>query len=191
MSNIDTSNNQAIMTLPGLKEIFEALRQGRHLCQADGRLYQQLDDHQETYTHLFDQLGFELRKHKRDFYYFYAPNATTDKSQRIAVFMFILIQHITDQGHPIEETLMNQQFNYNELPHLGSARYQEIMAQLGIVDTDDLATIVTGMARMGFVDRINDQTFAFRPPVYRFLDICQDIARYQTQTKPAAEESEE
>ena len=185
MPNTDVPDQPALMDFPGLKDIFEALRQGRHLCRADGALYQQLGDHREIYTHLFEQLGFELRKHKRDFYYFYAPNALGDRSKRIAVFMFILIQRMTDQGQPIEETLMNQQFTYDELPHLSSARYQEIMAQLDVSDSNDLVNIVTSMVRMGFVDRINDQTFAFRTPVYRFLDICQEIARRDRPTEPA------
>lgn len=188
MSNTDTPAPPALADFPGLKDIFEALRQGRHLCRADGTLYQQLDDHQAVYTHLFDQLGFELRKHTRDFYYFYAPNPLGDRSKRIAVFMFILIQSVTDQGQSIEEALMNQQFTYDELPHLSSARYQEIMAQLDVSDTDDLASIVTSMTRMGFADRINDQTFAFRTPVYRFLDICQDIARREASTESASME---
>ena len=191
MCSADEHTNQAVTTLPGLKEIFEALRQGRHLCRADGQLYQQLEDHRKAFVNLFDQLGFELKKHRRDFYYFYAPNIMTEKSQRIALFMFILIQWITDQGQPIEEALMNQQFNYDELPHFKNARYQEMLAQLNVVDTDGLATIVTNMARMGFADRINDQIFAFRTPVYRFLDICQDIARSQKQDEPVMEEPDE
>ena len=121
----------------------------------------------------------------------YSPYTMSEKSERIAVFMFILIEWITDQGQNIEEALMNQQFSYDELPHLTTARYRDILAQLNVFDTDGLATIVTNMARMGFAERINDQTFAFRSPVYRFLDICQDIARTQKQEEPAIEEPEQ
>jgi len=191
MSSADEHTNQAVTTLPGLKEIFEALRQGRHLCRADGQLYQQLEDHRKAFVNLFDQLGFELKKHRRDFYYFYSPNTISEKSERIAVFMFILIEWITDQGRNIEEALMNQQFNYDDLPHLTTARYRDILAQLNVFDGDGLVTIITNMARMGFAERINDQVFAFRSPVYRFLDICQDIARSQKQEEPAMEESEQ
>jgi hypothetical protein len=172
------SSSQAMVTLPGLKDIFEALRQGRHLCQADGSLYRYLEDHRETFTDLFGQLGFELKKHRRDFYYFYSRNTISEKSERMAVFMFMLIEWITDQGHNIEETLMNQQFNCDELPHLSTGRYRDILSQLSIFDRDGLVTIITNMARMGFVERVNEKTFAFRSPVYRFLDICQEIASH-------------
>jgi hypothetical protein len=106
------------------------------------------------------------------------------------VFMFILIESITDQGQAIEEALMNQQFNVDGLPHLTTVRYREYMAQLDILDDEGLDRIVTNMVRMGFADRVTDQVFAFRCPVYRFLDICLDIARNQKQKAPTMEESD-
>jgi hypothetical protein len=187
MSNAGKPSNQAMGTLPHLRGIFEALRQGRHLSRADGLLYQSLEDDREVFTSLFDQLGFELKKHRRDFYYFCSPNAMSERSERLAVFMFILIEWITDQGHNIEEALMSQQFSFDELPHLTTQRYCDYMAQLGILDSDGLRTIVTNMIRTGFAERVNDEVFAFRCPVYRFLDICQDIASSQTQNGPGEE----
>ncbi len=181
MSNADEPSSRAMATLPNLRGVFEALRQGRHLSRADGFLYQSLEDDREVFASLFDQLGFELKKHRRDFYYFCSPNTMSERSERIAVFMFILIEWITDQGHNIEEALMTQQFSFDELPHLTTQRYRDYMAQLGILDSDGLRTIVTNMIRTGFSERVNDEVFAFRCPVYRFLDICQDIARSQTQ----------
>jgi hypothetical protein len=190
MSNADEPSSRAMATLPHLRDIFEALRQGRHLSLADGSLYQSLEDDREVFSNLFEQLGFELKKHRRDFYYFCSPNTMSERSERIAVFMFILIEWITDQGHNIEEALMNQQFISHELPHLTILRYRDILAQLGILDSDGLDTIVTNMIRMGFAERVNEKVFAFRCPVYRFLDICQDIACSQTQDGPGEEESE-
>lgn len=191
MSYVDEPLSQAMATWPNLKDIFEALRQGRHLSRADGLLYQSLEGDREAFTNLFDQLGFELKKHRRDFYYFCCPNTLSERSERMAVFMFILIERITDQGYNIEEALMSQQFGFEELPHLTTLRYRDIMAQLNVLDSDGLGTIVTNMIRMGFAERVNDQVFAFRCPVYRFLDICQDIARSQTQDELGEEESEQ
>jgi hypothetical protein len=190
MSNAGKPSNQAMGTLPHLRGVFEALRQGRHLSLADGLLYQSLEDDREVFSNLFEQLGFELKKHRRDFYYFCSPNTMSERSERIAVFMFILIEWITDQGNNIEEALMSQQFISDELPHLTTLRYRDILAQLGILDSDGLDTIVTNMIRMGFAERVNEKVFAFRCPVYRFLDICQDIACSQTQDGPGEEESE-
>jgi hypothetical protein len=64
------------------------------------------------------------------------------------------------------------------------------MAQFGIYDGDGLRTVGTNMIRMGFAERVNDEVFAFRCPVYRFLDICQDIAHSQAQDGPGEEEAE-
>jgi hypothetical protein len=190
MSNAGKPSSRAMAPLPNLRGVFEALRQGRHLSRADGFLYQSLEDDREVFASLFDQLGFELKKHRRDFYYFCSPNTMSERSERIAVFMFILIEWITDQGHNIEEALMSQQFSFDELPHLTTQRHRDIMAQLGIFDGDGLRTVGTNMIRMGFAERVNDDVFAFRCPVYRFLDICQDIARSQAQDGPGEEEAE-
>lgn len=166
-----------VVDLPGLQEIFEALRQGRHICQGDGKIYRQLSDHYNDFISLFRQLGFELKKHRRDFYYFHSPNSMSGQSEKMAVFMFILIESLADQGLAIEDTLMNQQFAYGNLPHLATARYREIMNQLEITNEDALIGIVNSMSRLGFVVGINDASFAFQTPVYRFLDICQDIVQ--------------
>jgi hypothetical protein len=162
--------------LPDLQEIFESLRQGRHICQLDGRIYHQLSENYNTYYALFDKLGFALKKHRREFYYFHSTNSMSVQSEKMAVFMFILIEYIADQGHNIEDTLMNQQFAFNQLPHLKNARYKNIMSQLNVLEEEDLINIISHMDRTGFAERLNDAYFAFRSPVYRFLDICQDIS---------------
>jgi hypothetical protein len=176
MSNQDENTVKAFVELPGLQEIFEALRQGRHICQTDGAIYYNLKENHKAFTALFAQLGFELKKHRRDFYYFHSSNSMSGQSEKMAVFMFILIEHIADKGYNIESTLMNQQFAYNQLPHLKNARYKSIMSQLDVLDEDGLISIVTSMDRTGFAERINDSSFAFKSPIYRFLDICQDIS---------------
>ena|SRR3989339_1559736 len=170
-------DTKAYINLPGLQEIFEALRQGRHICQGDGEIYRQLSERHDDFISLFSQLGFELKKHRRNFYYFHSSNTMSGQSEKMAVFMFILIESIADQGHNIEDTLMNQQFTYGNLSHLTIARYREIMNQLEIFDENGLIGIVSSMARIGFVECINDISFAFRSPIYRFLDVCQDIAQ--------------
>lgn len=179
MNKQDSSDAKVFVDLPGLQEVFEALRYGRHICQIDGRIYNQLNENYKAYTALFAQLGFELKRHRRDFYYFHSSNSMSGQSEKMAVFMFILIEHIADKGLNIEDTLINQQFAYSQLPHLKNARYKGIMSQLDVTEEDGLFNIVTNMDRTGFAERLNDSSFAFRSPIYRFFDICQDIAAKQ------------
>jgi hypothetical protein len=188
MNKQDDADVKTFVELPGLREIFEALRLGRHICQPDGRIYNQLNENYDAYNALFAQLGFDLKKHRRDFYYFHSPNSMSGQSEKMAVFMFILIEHIADKGHNIEETLMNQQFAYNQLPHLKNARYKNIMNQLDVLDEDGLIDIVANMDRTGFAEHLNDSSFAFRSPIYRFLDICQDISLKQKSDAALTEE---
>jgi len=190
MNKQDEINVRVFVELPSLQEIFEALRQGRHICQTDGHIYNHLNENYNAFNVLFGQLGFELKRHRRDFYYFHSPNSMSGQSEKMAVFMFILIEHIADKGHNIEDTLMNQQFAYNQLPHLKNARYRGIMSQLDVLDEDNLINIVTNMERTGFAERLNDSLFAFRCPIYRFLDICQDISIKQKSDANLMEEQE-
>lgn len=190
---MEQNNNSTtdLIQLPGLQEIFETLRQGRHICLADGRLYTQLSENYDAFGALFGQLGFDLKKHRRDFYYFHSANSMSGQSEKMAVFMFILIEHIADKGLNIEDTLMNQQFAYAELPHLKNARYKAMMSQLEVLDEDGLVGIVTAMDRTGFAERLNDSLFAFRSPVYRFLDICQEFALQQRNMEKSGEAAQQ
>lgn len=177
MSDSFQKNNNLFVDLPRLQEIFEELRQGKHICQADGDIYFQISERHNDFTALFRQLGFELKKHRRGFYYFHHSSSNmSTQAEKIAVFMFMLIEHLADQGDNIEDALMNRQFAYSDLPHLSTDRYRAIMHQLEIIDEEDLHDVLKNMARIGVVDCINDSVFAFRSPVYRFLDICQEIA---------------
>lgn len=161
--------------LPHMEDVFDALRRGRHITLRDGELYQVLQDHQEEYVALFGNLGFELVHHSRDFYYFRDKNNFTDGASRIAVFMFILVESLADQGEPVEETIMTRRFDVDELPHLDGERYVDYMREAGVTDRSDLVRVVQAMDRFGFARRTGSGTFAFAPPIYRFLELCMDL----------------
>ena len=170
-----TKPPQPIVDLPNLAAVFEALRRGRHICMADGPLYGPLKSHAEQFTALFAQLGFELVHHPRDFFYFVDCGNFTDLSARMAVFMFILIEDLADRGDAIEETVMSRHFRCAELPHLTADRYRRLMREAGASESADLEHLVQTMERFGFVDRLADDSFTFRPPAYRFLDLALDM----------------
>jgi len=185
----DRQTDDPLVDLPHLAEIFEALRRGRHIDIDDGALYVDLKAKVDAYTAMFTQLGFELKHHARDFFYFLDHDNFTDLSTRMAVFMFVLIEHLADRGDPIAETLMTRRFRYEELPHLVGDRPRRLMAEAGATTPEDLELIVSRMERFGFTRREDDESFVFRAPAYRFLDLCLDMA---TAPEPAAaDEGEE
>jgi hypothetical protein len=173
-----------LFDLPHLEEAFEALRRGRHLALRDGELYHAVQKHEEAFRELFERLGFTLVRHPRDFYYFRDSSNFTDTTARIAVFMFILVESLADRGEPVEETVMTRRFDLEELPHLQSDRYQAYMAEAGATSVDDMTNVVRAMERFGFARRMGESSFEFQSPIYRFLDLCMEMAREESGDKP-------
>lgn len=171
--------------LPHLGEIFDALRRGRHLCPEDGKLFWALRDHLEEFQDLFQNLGFHLVVHSRDFFYFRGKDSLSPQGSRMAVFNFILIEALADGGEPVVDTLMTKTFTIGELPHLKSARYRAYLKEIDATGEDDLRRIVQNLDRLGFVQKLTDETFRFRAPAYRFFDACTQILATQ-QKSPGA-----
>ncbi len=175
MKNVDDKNND-VFDLPHLAAVFEALRRGKHLSSNDGEMYLALKKHETVFEQLFSKLGFKLMHHPRDFFYFLDQSNFTDLTAKIAVFMFILVEHLADRGESVEETVMTRRFAYNDLPHLHGERYQATMREAGVTTPEELAAIVRTMERLGFTQGKDAETFRFDVPVYRFLDLCMDMA---------------
>ena len=161
--------------LPHLSEIFDALRRGHHLCAADGKPYRALRENLDAYKELFHHLGFHLQVHQRDFFYFRGKDNLSLQASRMAVFVFILIEALSDQGEPVVDTLMTRTFSVPDLPHLKGARYRAYLKEAGALNEDDLRGILRQLERFGFILRQTDDTFSFRTPAYRFFDVCVEI----------------
>ena len=174
--NTDRSVEDSFTDLPHLAAIFQALRRGRHLDIDDGELYVAVKARPELFTALFAQLGFELKHHPRDFYYFLDRDNFTELSARMAVFVFVLVEHLADRGDPIEDTLMTRGFRLDELPHLVGERARQLMSEAEVTTQAELEQTIRAMERSGFVRRPDADTFAFRTPAYRFLDLCLEMA---------------
>jgi hypothetical protein len=101
--------------------------------------------------------------------------------------MFILIEHLADHGEPVEETIMARRFNYADLPHFSGERYKNMMSESGISTISELENLVRTMERFGFVERFPDNTFSFRTPSYRFLDICMEMNAEQQENASLAD----
>lgn len=161
--------------LPRLKEVFEILRRGRHICPEDGDLYWAVHDNLDSFQDLFSHLGFHLKAHHRDFFYFHGQGSLSDTGARMAVFMFILLEVMGDQGKSVEEELMTATFSLSDMPHLSGNRYRSYMKEAGIDGEEGLELVIRNMERFGFLQRLREGSFRFRIPVYRFLDLCHEV----------------
>ena len=184
------SHSDSVLELPHLAEIFEALRRGKHISARDGNIFHDLKRQEALYEALFTRLGFRLLHHARDFFYFLDTTNFTESSASMAVFMFILVESLADKGESVEETVLTRRFAYKDLPHLHGERFQTYMREAGINTPEDLAAIVRTMERFGFAQRMDEETFAFEVPIYRFLDLCMDMANKAGESQTNAAQSE-
>jgi hypothetical protein len=170
----DTIINLA--NLPHLAEIFEQLRRGRHLCVFDAELYRELSEHDVQFVTIFSALGFELKFHHRDFYYFHSRQKPSEAATRMTLFVFILVEWLSNRGQDVEESLLCDIFSIDDLPHFINERHKRIMNEAGVESNEDLDRVISQLDRFGYVVRTHaGTTFRFRPPVCRFLDICLDV----------------
>lgn len=168
---------------PHLPEIFEKLKNGFHISSEDAVIYAALDAHPEDYEDYFTGLGLALRKHEHDFYYF-EPDAEDKASPRlakIAVFSYILIDHIANRGLPVEPTIFADSFTLRELPHFTLDSYRARLEQVGILDYADLKDVVHQLKNVGWAKWVADDEFRFLRPFHRMLSKCLELAEQSGQ----------
>lgn len=158
--------------LPGAEEIFNKLRGGYHLSIEDGPLYHILKANIDQYKQLFAALGLELCEHSEGFYYLLGEGTLSKTAEQMGLFMLILIDSLADQPVEIEKQLLEESFEPELLPHLRRDRYGQYMNSVGVDTPDDLRRVISALERLGFAVWEADDTFRFRAPVYRFLDLC-------------------
>lgn len=179
-------NGESAYALPNLKEVFDRLRRGRHICAEDGALYHSLRDHIIAFSDLFKQLGFRLENHPKEFYYFHGEGDLSETTSRMAVFVFILMEFLANQGEAVEQGIITKTFVLSELPHLKSDRYRTYMKEAGIEEEEDLLNIINNLERYGFAQK-KQGTFRFRAPIYRFFDVCHRILKLDENAQTAEE----
>ena len=117
--------------LSQLAPIFRELFKGYHVSRRDPELYAQLSNFQDQYRTLFKALGFELVCDTRGFYYFVpdlAAAAVNKTAQRLALFTFILVEHLADQGRDPIAVLDGGSLGRDELPSL-LEKYRDLFIQ--------------------------------------------------------------
>jgi len=165
------------MGLENLGKIFDALSRGRHICAVDGDLFESLNKAPGEYRELFKNLGFEMVSSSRGYYYFdgSAGRGLSNSVNRIALFVYIFIDHSADQGEGITDAIGNGLHSLSTLPHLSSDRYRKYMQQVGVASADDLADILRQMDNFGFARKIDEDQFTFLPPIYRIVESCEAV----------------
>ena len=160
--------------LSQLAPIFRELFKGYHVSRRDPELYAQLSNFQDQYRALFKALGFELVCDTRGFYYFVPDTATAQvnkTAQRLALFTFIIVEHLADQGRDPIAVLDGGSLGRDELPAL-LEKYRDLFIQAEVQTQEELEEkIMRRMTQLGFASEDNG-IYRFLPPMHRFLDVC-------------------
>ena len=163
--------------LSQLAPIFRELFKGYHVSRRDAELYSQLSNQQDQYRALFKALGFELVCDSRGFYYFVPEQmgAQVNKTaQRLALFTFIIVEHLADQGRDPLAVLDGGSLGRDELPPL-LEKYRDLFLQAEVQTQDELEEkVMRRLTQLGFASEDNG-IYRFLPPMHRFLDVCLSV----------------
>ena len=163
--------------LSQLAPIFRELFKGYHVSRRDAELYSQLSNQQDQYRALFKALGFELVCDTRGFYYFVPEQmgAQVNKTaQRLALFTFIIVEHLADQGRDPLAVLDGGSLGRDELPPL-LEKYKDLFLQAEVTTQEELEEkVMRRLVQLGFASEDNG-VYRFLPPMHRFLDVCLSV----------------
>ena len=163
--------------LSQLAPIFRELFKGYHVSRRDAELYSQLSNQQDQYRALFKALGFELVCDTRGFYYFVPEQmgAQVNKTaQRLALFTFIIVEHLADQGRDPLAVLDGGSLGRDELPPL-LEKYRDLFLQAEVQTQDELEEkVMRRLTQLGFASEDNG-IYRFLPPMHRFLVVCLSV----------------
>ena len=169
--------NIDLKELSQLAPIFRELLKGGHISRRDPELYSQLSNLQDSYRALFKAQGFELVCDSRGFYYFVPEQmgAQVNKTaQRLALFTFILVEHLADQGRDPLAVLDGGSLGRDELPPL-LEKYRDLFLQAEVQTQDELEEkVMRRLTQLGFASEDNG-IYRFLPPMHRFLDVCLSV----------------
>lgn len=173
--------------LPHLANIFDRLKRGYHLGPDDEPEFSALCGPGD-YAGYFAALGLTLVHHDRDFFYFEPDNPETvpDTLPRIAVFSYIIIDHAANQGRPIEDFVLGQNFLVSALPHFTLDRYVALLRQVDMHDRSDVKTLLNHMERIGWVKWLGEDEFRFLRPFHRVFSKCLEVAQSAQAAPPNA-----
>lgn len=177
-----TDNLTAVSLPKRLESVFRSLRNGKHICRADGADYFDVERHEEDYRSVLQALGYKLVHHPQGFYYVVGHGPMTAQRLRaITLFMLILFQDLEDNKFKEEErswerTLQRREFRIAELPHFETAQRRTMLDAVGVTPVTIQPKVLRFLKQLGIVDLLDDDRFMFRPPVHRFLDLFLEYA---------------
>ena len=174
---------------PQLSEAFRQLKRGRHICRDDAQVFRDLVAHEQAYTAIFEALGYRLERHPQDFFYLRGESSLKTKAlQAASLFVLILFQDLEEkkfqsESHQWHATLTTRLFRVADMPHFLTTQRRRMMTTIGVAE-NELKDVLRTLKQLGMLEWIDSEHFQFRAPIYRFIDICIQLAQADEDTKP-------
>jgi hypothetical protein len=150
--------------LSQLAPIFRELFKGYHVSRRDPELYAQLSNFQDQYRTLFKAWASSWSATpvvSTTSCRTWPPRAVNKTAQRLALFTFILVEHLADQGRDPIAVLDGGSLGRDELPSLLD-KYRDLFIQAE-VQTDELEEkIMRRMTQLGFATKKTASTASCR-----------------------------
>jgi hypothetical protein len=95
-------------------------------------------------------------------------------AQRLALFTFILVEHLADQGRDPLAVLDGGSLGRDELPALLD-KYRDLFLQAEVTTIEELEEkVMRRLTQLGFAGEENG-IYRFLAPMHRFLDVCLSV----------------
>jgi hypothetical protein len=76
-----------------------------------------------------------------------------------------------------EKTLLERPFDIEELPHFATTpSRREMMEKVGVGEKELHEKVLSLLSKWGILEFASPTKFYFKPPVYRFVDLCEQYA---------------
>jgi glycosyltransferase involved in cell wall biosynthesis len=162
------------------QQAFDMLTKGRHLCAADGEVYQDLHNNQAQYEALFAAIGFKLVCDPRGFAYFTgeAEGSIAQRMERAALLVFLITDRLSDKGIGVEEGFFSgRPIQIADLVSDTEPRRASLLRDAGLLAADERVNTLRYMARCGFLVYHEDRdAVSFQAPVRRIIDLALNAA---------------
>ncbi|MGE3241673.1 MAG: hypothetical protein AB7G28_19715 [Pirellulales bacterium] len=149
--------------------------------------YRDLERNEEQYSALFHALGYKLIHHGQGFYYFEGRNyLSTQRLQAITLFTLILFQDLEDKKfqepeRAWERNLLGRIFRIAELPHFETSKRRSMLHSVNVTQETLHEKVFKPMIRYGMLEMVGPDQFHFRAPIYRFVELCMQLAQKENE----------
>lgn len=187
----ESDSLRALLKSELLKEVFDLLRSGKHICSAELKAYYSLRDNFEHYHLLFQGIGFDLVAHEKGFYYFQADRELTKDGSQMIVFFFVLAEFWSEQDLNLHDAAFSSEgHKIAHLPHMTRPSWKTCMEEVAINSDTDLRSVLKSLERSGFAQPVDEDSFRFLPPAWRLFEMCNDVFEKHPNTDDSTEACE-